>query len=93
MREFEVLAYKLSSILAEITSRIEELHNGKDITISNERAWSIIHRMQEIIDWSFVKAKTPEQKDAERRSHLTTFGVGTLAFLAGFGVCWFVFVH
>lgn len=29
---------------------------------------------------------------AQHRMHLTAFGVGMLAFLAGFGVCWLVFV-
>lgn len=27
------------------------------------------------------------------RLHLTAFGVGMLAFLAGFGVCWLAFVR
>jgi hypothetical protein len=30
---------------------------------------------------------------AEHRLHLTAFGVGMLAFCAGFGICWFVFVR
>lgn len=30
---------------------------------------------------------------AEHRLHLTAFGVGTLAFLAGFGICWLAFVR
>lgn len=30
---------------------------------------------------------------AQHRVHLTAFGVGMLAFLAGFGICWFVFVR
>ena len=29
---------------------------------------------------------------AQHRMHLTAFGVGMLAFLAGFCICWFVFV-
>lgn len=34
-----------------------------------------------------------ERKAAQHRMHLTAFGVGTLAFLAGFGVCWLSFVR
>ena len=30
---------------------------------------------------------------AEHRLHLTAFGVGMLAFFAGFGICWFAFVR
>jgi len=30
---------------------------------------------------------------AQHRMHLTAFGVGVLAFLAGFGICWLVFVR
>lgn len=30
---------------------------------------------------------------AEHRLHLTAFGVGMLAFLAGFGICWLAFVR
>ena len=30
---------------------------------------------------------------AQHRMHLTAFGVGLLSFLAGFGICWFVFVR
>ena len=30
---------------------------------------------------------------AQQGVHLTAFGVGMLAFLAGFGICWFVFVR
>lgn len=33
------------------------------------------------------------EKAAQHRLHLTAFGVGVLAFLAGFGICWFVFVR
>jgi len=32
-------------------------------------------------------------KAAQHRMHLTTFGVGMLAFCAGFGICWLVFVR
>ena len=32
-------------------------------------------------------------KAAQHRMHLTAFGVGMLAFLAGFGICWLVFVR
>jgi len=32
-------------------------------------------------------------KAAQHRIHLTAFGVGMLAFCAGFGICWFVFVR
>ena len=34
-----------------------------------------------------------ELRAAQRRLYLTAFGVGGLAFFAGFGVCWFVFVR
>jgi len=30
---------------------------------------------------------------ANNRLHLTAFGVGMLAFLAGFGICWLAFVR
>ena len=30
---------------------------------------------------------------AEHRLHLTAFGVGMLAFFAGFGICWLAFVR
>ncbi len=30
---------------------------------------------------------------AEHRVQLTAFGVGMLAFFAGFGICWLVFVR
>lgn len=30
---------------------------------------------------------------AQHRVYLTVFGVSLLAFIAGFGVCWFVFVR
>jgi len=30
---------------------------------------------------------------AQHRLHLTAFGVGMLAFLAGFGICWLAFVR
>ena len=30
---------------------------------------------------------------AQHRVHLTAFGVGMLAFLAGFGICWLAFVR
>lgn len=30
---------------------------------------------------------------AQLRLHLTAFGVGMLAFCAGFGVCWLAFVR
>ena len=32
-------------------------------------------------------------KSAQHRMHLTAFGVGMLAFFAGFSICWFVFVR
>ncbi len=32
-------------------------------------------------------------KSAQHRLHLTAFGVGMLAFLAGFGICWLAFVR
>lgn len=32
-------------------------------------------------------------KAAQHRLHLTAFGVGMLAFLAGFVVCWLAFVR
>ena len=31
-------------------------------------------------------------KAAQQSVHLTAFGVGMLAFFAGFGICWLVFV-
>jgi hypothetical protein len=34
-----------------------------------------------------------EQYAAQHRVQLTAFGVGMLAFIAGFGICWFVFVR
>ena len=34
-----------------------------------------------------------EQIAAQQKMHLTAFGVGMLAFLAGFGICWLVFVR
>lgn len=30
---------------------------------------------------------------AEYRLHLTAYGVGMLAFIAGFGICWLAFVR
>ena len=30
---------------------------------------------------------------AQHRMHLTAFGVGMLAFLAGGGICWFMFIR
>ena len=30
---------------------------------------------------------------AEHKMHLTAFGVGMLAFFAGFGICWLLFVR
>lgn len=43
----------------------------------------------------FVEAKKEllSLYTAQQRMHLTAFGVGVLAFLAGFGVCWLVFVR
>jgi len=32
-------------------------------------------------------------QSAQHRVYLTAFGVGLLAFCAGFGICWFVFVR
>jgi len=32
-------------------------------------------------------------ESAQHRMHLTAFGVGMLAFFAGFGICWLVFVR
>ena len=32
-------------------------------------------------------------QSAQHRLHLTAFGVGMLAFLAGFGICWIMFVR
>ena len=32
-------------------------------------------------------------KSAQHCMHLTAFGVGMLAFFAGFGICWWVFVR
>ena len=34
-----------------------------------------------------------QMRAAQHRLHLTAFGVGLLAFLAGFGICWFAFVR
>ncbi len=34
-----------------------------------------------------------ENVAAQQGVHLTAFGVGILAFLAGFGVCWLTFVR
>jgi hypothetical protein len=34
-----------------------------------------------------------EFQSAQHRVHLTAYGVSLLAFLAGFGICWFVFVR
>ena len=34
-----------------------------------------------------------ERKATQHRLHLTAFGVGMLAFSAGFGVCWLAFVR
>lgn len=47
--------------------------------------------------WSSVIPQAINAWERERlannRMHLTAFGVGMLAFLAGFGICWFVFVR
>lgn len=44
--------------------------------------------------WGILKSRVAkERKAAEHRVQLTAFGVGMLAFLAGFGVCWLVFVR
>ena len=32
-------------------------------------------------------------KSAQQSVRLTAFGIGMLAFCAGFGLCWFVFVR
>jgi len=45
--------------------------------------------MASILRVHFLQVK----KAAEHRVHLTAFGVGMLAFFAGFGICWFVFVR
>lgn len=45
--------------------------------------------MASILRVHFLQVK----KAAEHRLHLTAFGVGMLAFCAGFGICWLVFVR
>lgn len=43
--------------------------------------------------FQYVKYGRLQLKRAQQSMYLTVFGVGTLAFLAGFGICWIVFVR
>jgi hypothetical protein len=40
-----------------------------------------------------LKAIEKGSPAAQHRVHLTAFGASVLAFLAGFGICWLVFVR
>ena len=42
---------------------------------------------------SYMQKHLTQVEAAEHRLHLTAFGVGMLAFLAGFGICWLAFVR
>jgi len=55
-----------------------------------------IRVIKEFANW--VDGGSPSEyemriKAAQHSVQHTAFGVGILAFLAGFGVCWFIFVH
>lgn len=60
-----------------------------DYTLKGDfKRW--FERIEDTDVWGWCKA---QEYAAQHRLHLTAFGVGMLAFLAGFGICWLVFVR
>lgn len=62
-----------------------DFNEGFDIGLGEVGVLSMVA----ILRVHFLEVK----KAAQHRMHLTAFGVGLLAFFAGFGFCWFVFVR
>jgi hypothetical protein len=64
-----------------------EIDRDAEITVSrNGIELSKSNSVESILLYEILKA-------AQHRLHLTAFGVGMLAFLAGFGICWLAFVR
>ena len=66
---------------------ISGLQVGMSGALQEEREGDLRRRLSDMI-----KLAGEAKKAAQHRMHLTALGVGMLAFLAGFGVGWFVFV-
>ncbi len=60
-----------------------------DYTLKGDfKRW--FERLEDVDVWGWCKA---QEYAVEHRVQLTALRVGGLAFLAGFGICWFVFVR
>jgi hypothetical protein len=58
------------------------------------KEWFAFKEVGKSNGWSLaVSSFVAGYNAAEHRLHLTAFGVGMLAFLAGFGICWLAFVR
>lgn len=71
----------------EITVEIPE-----EINPANGGSYSL-SRLVTVQIGAAQMAKLAQQVAVQLRLHLTAFGVGMLGFIAGFGVCWLVFVR
>jgi hypothetical protein len=59
-------------------------------TRSQDGTWTMLTT----VNWKAWNYGACEKlRAAQHRLHLTAFGVGMLAFLAGFGICWLAFVR
>ena len=67
-----------------------------------EKFYSAAESMAEQLDKAYQDMDELDEKfqlsqhhlvQANNRLHLTAFGVGGLAFFAGFGICWLAFVR
>lgn len=72
--------YSLKECLAWIEIYFNKLKDGNPDYVGNRPFW-------------YVEYGRRELKRAQQSVYLTAFGVGMLAFLAGFGICWLVFVR
>lgn len=62
----------------------------KESDTANEAACALLE-LQSEAKWADEYFRN--WQSAQHRLHLTAFGVGTLAFLAGFCICWLAFVR
>ena len=87
-------------IRAWVTQAVRRLLGKKEQTMQVSKIAILIERYKKVASVDECKIFFhPAQKElkvlqnAKQSVYLTAFGVGVLAFFAGFGICWLVFVR
>ena len=62
---------------------------GETALVNLVYTWEKLAKKNELMETAWHK----KCYNAQQSVHLTAFGVCTLAFFAGFGICWLVFVR